>query len=161
MIENRANAILDQYWDGMLPVDVEDIARKMGAIVHHRTDMDDTSGIIAVQDGAPVIYVNNYDASVRQRFTIAHELGHWALRHITEEGEVLPRDSRLTYSMSSSWIEREANQFAAALLMPAEYVEYVMQTGEAVTLAELSRLFGVSNTAMQFRVRNLGLFSAI
>lgn len=161
MIETQANAILGQYWDGMLSVDVEGIAHRMGAIVSRWPDMGDTSGIIQIQNGAPVIYVNQYDAEVRQRFTIAHELGHWALRHITKEGDMLPRDNRLTYSMSSSWIEREANQFAAAFLMPSDAVEFVIQSGHATTLETLAKVFGVSKAAMQFRVNNLGLFSAI
>jgi hypothetical protein len=155
----RASAVLSQYWDGYLPVNVEAIAASMGIGVQF-VPMGEASGEIHLENGHPVILVNQADAPVRQRFTIAHELGHYALGHLREDGQRLFRDDRSHYSMSAPWLERDANRFAASILMPAEAVRYVIQNGHATTLPALTELFGVSRAAMQFRAENLGILNS-
>jgi Zn-dependent peptidase ImmA (M78 family) len=85
----------------------------------------------------------------RRRFTIAHEIGHFVLhpqRLAPERGG----------AVNAAWQgqEREADQFAAELLMPAALVrEAVLEHGD--DLRRLADRFDVSRKAMQVRLRSL------
>lgn len=99
------------------------------------------------------LYVNKEEIVVRQTFTIAHELGHWLLHKTLFEGDpqkyaVLPRNSVPDYSLP---YEKEANHFAAHLLVPSRLLRPVMETS---TVSHLAKAFGVSYTMMSFRVAN-------
>ena len=105
------------------------------------------------QDAA--IYLNRLDSQARQRFTCGHELGHYVKRGSAETGDWEFIDRR--DSVSSRGIdpaEVYANQFAAALLMPASMVRDLADSHEAF---ELAIMFGVSQDAMGLRLRNLGM----
>lgn len=62
------------------PVPVEQLARNAGALISYQPfEAEDISGLLYRTAGtAPVIGVNSNNPKVRQRFTIAHELGHLA-----------------------------------------------------------------------------------
>lgn len=152
-----ASAVLNRLWNGYLPVDVYGIAQAYGIEIREEPLDDALSGYISIENGRPIMRVNVDDIPVRRRFTVAHELGHFVLGHVSQDGETCLRDTRSNYSMSSSWQEREANHFAASLLMPAHAVEYVIRNGDATTLNDLTRMFGVSRAAMQYRAGNLGI----
>lgn len=98
-------------------------------------------------------FINSEHAPVRQRFTTAHELGH-LIRHNQRHSPGTPlyykRDS--LSACGSDDEEVYANQFAAALLMPAELVCAYAESHDEFGLA---RLFGVSLDAMRHRLNNL------
>lgn len=151
-----AAEVLRMYWDGSLPVKVDDIARRMGAHVVKRQGADYTySGYFIdrcdSQDGIPTIEFNGNDSVTRRRFTVAHELGHFALGHGTS-----PRDYAFNATTSDSK-ERAANQFAAEILMPADTVRHVIMKGYASTVEQLASMFGVSTLAMGYRLENIGM----
>lgn len=91
----------------------------------------------------------------RDRFTLAHELGHLFLGHV-DRHEVL-------YRRGANKLEYEANEFAAELLMPRE--EFVNQVNSHVdssgrcNILEVASRFGVSPSAALTRGKFLGLFS--
>ena len=93
----------------------------------------------------PVVVVNSGACAERQRFTIAHELGHLVL---SPGGKVAA--------------ENAANRFAGAFLMPAEALwAEVGKRRSSIGLGELFRLkplFGVSVQALANRCRDLGIF---
>ena len=96
---------------------------------------------------ASVVVVNRKDWGERQRFTLAHELGHMAL------GVAAGIDE-----------EKAAHRFAGAFLMPAETLRAEIGVrrrsisfGE---LFELKRIFGVSVQALTYRCKDLGILSA-
>lgn len=95
----------------------------------------------------------------RRRFTIAHEIGHWVC-HVREgrggeiECRIDPAASAAVKGLSDAR-EREANVFAASLLMPEVVVRSAWDPG--VGVAGLRALFGVSEPAMAWRLYNLGL----
>lgn len=97
-----------------------------------------------------VIFTEKTEAAVRQRFTAAHELGHFALhKHLIGDGvqdNYLLRSDRL-----SSWVEVEANKYAADLLMPYDKIDEAMRQGIRSPKA-LARAFGVSEIAMAIRL---------
>lgn len=94
------------------------------------------------------IFVNADEPDTRQRFTIAHELGHWVCQCL--EGTVEPMYCRADeVDESARALEREANVFAAELLMPEE----------AVRAGQQNR-FGVSDLAYRWRLYSFGLGDA-
>ena len=89
----------------------------------------------------------------RRRFTIAHEIGHFLLH---PERAVTERGGATNKTMAAC--EREANQFAAELLMPEHLVrQAVLEEGPDARL--LADRFDVSAQAMHLRLRRLGLVS--
>lgn len=145
-----ARALLTKHWDGRLPVDPAAIAKAEGLRLE-RLNSDSYSGeFLRAQK---TIRVNTNEAHVRQRFTLAHELGHYALGH-----EDAPRDTSAAFSARAQEPqERAANQFAAELLMPARAVEKLVLSGMFRTTDELAKAFNVSKVAMTFRINNLNL----
>lgn len=147
------------------PLPLEDIARFRGIeVVRDPLESDDdVSGFYFREGNQRVIGVNSAHPRVRQRFTIAHELGHAVLHDA--EGVHLDRTFMFRNRVSSMAIdakERDANAFAAELLMPeSEVLEAVEADGLDITddreIARAARRFGVSVQALTFRLANLGL----
>jgi Zn-dependent peptidase ImmA (M78 family) len=97
------------------------------------------------------IWLNATEPEPRRRFTLAHELGHWVCQCL--EGTAAPvmcRPKDVTESALRA-VEREANIFAAELLMPEPAVR--SSAGEDW----LWRRFGVSDEAMGWRLYSFGL----
>jgi Zn-dependent peptidase ImmA (M78 family) len=152
------------------PVDVQRLAHSLGVSVRFAdAPTSDLSGFLARSDSTKsgfVIGVNRDHSTKRQRFTIAHELAHFALSH---EGDVhvdrsiiAKRDSRS--SMASDSCEMEANQFAAELLMPSSWLSRAIQQRRSGQLDddaidELAERFEVSVQAMTIRLGALGHLS--
>lgn len=153
--EGAAQELLSRYWDRQLPIDPVKIATAAGVFVYGRGGWDDFnypySGYYRKYDGVPSIEYNVSEPPVRQRFTVAHELGHFALGH-----EDAPRDAG-NFQSSGDLRERQANKFAAELLMPASLVTHYYQSGLADSVETLANIFGVSKDAMGYRLINLGL----
>ena len=77
-------------------------------------------------------------------------------------GQVLFRDTTETFTgRVYDPQEVEANRFAAELLMPEKYVQNAIQRDGIKTVQDLAKQFGVSASAMRWRLVNLGLLSAI
>ena len=95
------------------PVDVFAIAQRLGVMLAEASSEEWDGVVESDTDGRAVIYVRSDQALTRQRFTVAHELGHLLLH---EPGR------RFRDSWSSTGVdlaEVQANNFAAALLMPS------------------------------------------
>jgi Zn-dependent peptidase ImmA (M78 family) len=104
----------------------------------------------------PAIYVNAGDHEHRQRFSCAHELGHYFLRAAAEADDsfgYIDRRSELA-SRGTNKAEIYANQFAAELLMPRSGVT---RLATQMSDASLAGTFGVSVDALRYRLENLGL----
>ena len=103
----------------------------------------------------------------RQRFSIAHELGHLFLHmgYLVDEKKWASitdyRDS-VYYRFGYTEEEYEANEFAAALLMPSAEFDAVARRyalGTSYDVTAIARHFGVSAPAARVRGRFLGLFT--
>lgn len=134
----------------------EEAARRLGVeIVEGTADTVDAM-IVHVLSQRPVIAVNKNRPLHRRRFSLAHELGHLVLKHESSVSFLSkPLSGTLSISVRhDAHLEREANAFAAELLMPK-----VMLAREAhkFTLKELSRRYVVSVQAMRIRLKELGL----
>src|SRR5574341_1209231 len=123
--EMRAATRLRQLKTRKAPVDVWRVARQLGVRVERADLGEDCSGVLVRKGGAAVIGVNYSHHPNRQRFTIAHELGHFVLHKgdkYIDKGMTTLQFRNAESSTGTQTEEREANQFAAALLMPQEWV---------------------------------------
>ena len=138
------------------PIDVKALAESCGVLVLPYPFDNDLSGLIVELDGGAAIGVNEDQAEVRQRFTIAHELGHFLMGHHERFHIDLGRGDSDGTPPGYDWLsERAANDFAADLLMPAGMIQR-LEDNERST-SELAELFDVSGLAMGYRLANLGL----
>lgn len=137
------------------PVNVERIARLCGVRVVKHELSEALSGAILENEDGPVIAVNLSQVEGRQRFTVAHELGHHLLRHHDRFHVDLSAHTEVGEPPGYNWLhEREANEFAAQLLMPTGMVK---EMAESMTPRALARKFKVSPMAMSYRLTNLGM----
>lgn len=139
-----------KYWDRLLPIDPVKIATAAGVFVYGRGGRDDVnypySGYYRKYEGVPSIEYNVAEPLVRQRFTVAHELGHCALGH-----EDAPRDAG-NFQSSKECLELQANRFAAELIMPESLVRRYYYSGSVSSVEDLAKAFGVSTDAMGHRL---------
>jgi Zn-dependent peptidase ImmA (M78 family) len=154
-----ARSVLKEHGITSAPVPVDRIARKLGVRVQFAPLDNDLSGMAHIRDGIVVVGVNSLHAPNRQRFTLAHELGHVVLHRPILEGavhvdRVLLRDRNS--STGTDQQEIEANAFASELLMPTEILETILGGRQVILdddeeVAALARKFRVSDSAMRFR----------
>jgi Zn-dependent peptidase ImmA (M78 family) len=153
MSQQTALDVLNHHWDFKLPVDPVAIAKQMGIEVRPAEPGSRESGHYTYRDGRPLITFNESESPVRQRFTIAHEIGH----HVNGDIDA-PRDTDRQMSAGvRDPIEVAANRFAAALLMPADLVRHMIFEEKITNLKRLAAVFGVSTAAMEYRLRNIGI----
>ncbi len=167
--EEIAKQLLTNHAAMRTPVSVKLLAKALGARISVQPfDGDDVSGML-FRDGAKLIIgVNATHAETRQRFTIAHEIGHLVLHPgrpiiLDRVVRVNLRDS--LSGMATDREEIEANQFAASLLMPRDlvvgHVEKMLKTGHRLSeddlVTNLAKVFEVSSQAMEYRLTNLGI----
>jgi Zn-dependent peptidase ImmA (M78 family) len=141
-------------------IDVEKVATKLKIkIVLHLFEKN-ISGVFFKKDGNLFIGVNETHGEKRNRFTIAHEIGHYLLH----SSDALHYDDQTKLPLAEAYFraenvdnpnEREANHFAAELLMPGELIERCIQANIKST-RELAVRFKVSEQAMTYRLINLG-----
>jgi len=161
-VEKRAMEVLKRHGLHSIPVDPVVLANSEGIKVHNaRFAEEGVSGMVAKRGDDLTLLVNQNDPPYRKRFTIAHELGHHFL-HLVSDGEFVDtvrdlfRDTEHEKELSDEKrAEIQANQFAAALLMPRDLVEEAW--AKDPSLLDLARLFNVSEQAIGIRLNVLGL----
>jgi len=92
--------------------------------------------------GAPIILLSTHAPGDRQRFTLAHELGHAVLHDGVSEDQ-----------------EAEADRFASAFLFPPAAARTELQHPTLGTFVALKRRWGISIAALGRRARDLGFMS--
>jgi Zn-dependent peptidase ImmA (M78 family) len=165
-IQQRANAVLAEQGVTAAPVPVERIAKSLSAQVRFSPLDDELSGMVYVKDGAPIIGVNALHHPNRQRFTMAHEIGHLLFHrdeitkeiHVDKGFPMLMRDA--VSSAGINEMEMEANLFAAELLMPVEFLAKSLEgqpfdIDDEGAVSALAKEYKVSPSAMRFRLGNL------
>jgi Zn-dependent peptidase ImmA (M78 family) len=166
---SQAEALIKQLRISEPPIDVEDLAKRLGLnVLYEELGGEDVSGaLVRTKEGANVL-VQASDPKNRQRFTIAHEIAHFQLEHCFPGERHVHVDKGNFYrsrnSLSAAGVdpmEIEANQFAASLLMPTDLVKREVQALQAKPLLDqhvalLAKRFGVSEHAMTIRLTRLG-----
>ena len=150
---DHAQRILTEYAVTALPVPVEKIAKSLGIAVRFSPLDQELSGMAFIKDGVSVIGVNALHHPNRQRFTIAHELGHHTV-HV-DKGFTLWRGELAT--QGTDRVEVQANAFASELLMPKQFISQIegiesLDIDDEVGMKALAKRFRVSVTALQNRL---------
>lgn len=151
-IRRQAARLLDSAGISHEPVSLRDVvsALNLELVTRTREPFTSEAALEPLGDGRAIV-LNGPGDSSRKRFTIAHEIGHFVLhpeRCRPERGGAANEAGRAE--------EREADTFAAELLMPEHLVrEAVREHGPDAT--RLADRFEVSRKAMQTRLRSLGL----
>src|SRR6266850_2021791 len=162
-LKEHAEQLLRKFKIENAPVPVEEIAIKLGANVTYEPfeGQGDISGMLLREKDRIVIGINSAHPSVRQRFSIAHEIGHLVMHNgafFVDKAVRFNRDS--TSSLAIDQREIEANGFAAELLMPEELVTESVRKRlakkanlpRATLISELAQEFQVSTQAMEIRL---------
>jgi len=145
------------------PVSVRKIAALRGCSVVTADLEDSLSGMAFTKGGRPAIIVNASHHPNRQRFTIAHELGHHLMHQdFLAEGVHVDKGILKRGALSTAGVdfkEIEANAFAAELLMPREMIKNLIPSDfdlqDEVALTNYAKLFGVSSSALNYRIINI------
>lgn len=154
------------------PVPVDVLIRRQGIEIARKNLDDETSGFVYVDSktNSTVIGLNVSHSKTRQRFTLAHELGHFVMHKTTgghlhvDEKDFFVRFRDKHSGDGSDQQEKEANAFAAELLMPKHFLERdVKQLKDGVSISDekairsMANRYGVSLQALLFRLGNLNL----
>lgn len=161
-IRQRVEGLLSESGVRRPPVPVEEIAERLGLEIRYAPFDGDLSGALVRSKDETYIGVNSSDHPNRQRFTIAHELGHFVLHrgitlHVDKNFRVNLRDGDSSRGIDRD--EMEANRFAAELLMPTRLImrdlEQLRDVNQAA-LDSMARRYKVSAHAMRIRLGNFG-----
>ena len=152
-IQSKVNTLLEHTQCDTYPVPIVRIAESIGYTVHFM-DMDSNDSIVGkVSHTDKKIYVKQGDIPQRQRFTIAHELGHIKLHN----GDKF-RTERGLNVFSDDPEEVEANRFAAMLLMPENEFRRIWEISEQ-SIEYVANYFAVSKLSASIRANTLNLLS--
>jgi hypothetical protein len=138
------------------PISVEAVMTLCNVRFTIRPMPEGLSGLVVVVSDSPVIAVRSQDNPRRRRFSFAHELGHVLLGHHDTfhvdftRAEGFPPDYNWRH-------ERAANDFGAALLMPAALVREDIENIVPLDVRDLSKRYEVSEQAMSIRLSSLGI----
>ena len=169
-IEIKAVQIISDINCYSAPVNVRKIAENLGLEIKEHDLGENVSGVLFIDKGKGIIGLSPNESQVRQRFTIAHELGHYILHRLNKEMFVDHKQFKAVFrdhvsSTGELEQEREANAFAAALLMPKDLLlmeidNVIFDLGEEDydAIKSLATKFQVSTQAMTYRIANLNLF---
>jgi Zn-dependent peptidase ImmA (M78 family) len=160
-IQREVDSLLAKHNVTRLPVAIDEIAQGEGAEISYERLEGDLCGFFVSGKTNVVIGVNKWHHPNRQRFTIAHELGHSVLHDIDDVH--VDKEFKYRSPISAKVIdieEIEANTFAAWILIPERMllsdisnVGIDLQDDERVR--ELAKKYAVSQQSMSFRVMNL------
>ncbi|MEK7070802.1 MAG: ImmA/IrrE family metallo-endopeptidase [Patescibacteria group bacterium] len=139
------------------PIDVEKVAQRLGFTIIEADFPDNYSGEIFIEGNVKSIGINKNHNSSRKRFSIAHELGHYLNAHqnFDDGGEMLD-DINFDFTNPIHRQEKEANMFAAELLMPKDFL--IKDLNEfGLDINKLKEKYDVSEQSMWIRLTSLRL----
>jgi Zn-dependent peptidase ImmA (M78 family) len=166
-IASHVSKLLDDCHIEQPPIDLGRVARHLGLKITYRELPKTISGFLHRRSsGGAMIVVNSKHLSGRQRFTIAHEIGHFVLGHYENEIYV-DKTYKVQFRSDAHEVshpeEAQANTFAAALLMPKEMLaKDVRQRAHGHQIEDdvidaLMQRYRVSERALLIRLNTIGL----
>lgn len=148
----EAQKLRDLSWDGKFPVELTPFVHEVGAELYTADLGSDLSGVVSKDSHKPArIVTNSRHVERRNRFTIAHELGHIVERkNVAQDDEYSFEEYRgRAYDLHEFF----ADEFAGELLMPAFAVRALEATGS--TSEQMADYFNVSVDAVKKRLVRL------
>lgn len=162
IINRIAQNIIDAYAIEIPITDLNDVVRRMGGAIYSDYGLDEyADGRIWKEGNRFVICVSANKPENRKRFTIAHEIGHLFLHmgYIVNQNLWNRQDNQTYYRNGDSEEEYEANEFAAALLMPEIAYKQILDKYSHDMMVDMNLVaehFGVSTEAAINRGKWLG-----
>lgn len=168
--EKKAAELLNRCGITRPPIDLEVLAKQIGAdIQYERLESSVSALLVRAADGQARIGVNASHHRNRQRFSIAHEIGHFLLHShqptLFVDGEMIYfRDNASSEARDKR--EIQANAFAASVLMPEDLLRADLHGAgidiqDDVAVKRLAERYQVSPQSLAIRLVNLGLVSGI
>ncbi len=165
-IEKSANTVLSKCGTPQkFKISIKKICHKLKFVYIEEPLESNCSGMSVVDGEKKTIIVNSGHNEKRRKFSVAHEIGHILLHgyealNIDNTGSLVMFRNEKS-SKGTDWKEREANYFAACLLMPKDKILEVTEKFNKGCISEdqleeLSDKFGVSVQAMCIRLTQLG-----
>jgi Zn-dependent peptidase ImmA (M78 family) len=153
---NMARKVLKDYKLSEIPTDLTVIFQRLDLKYIELNDADEIDGAILEIEGKPAIAVLNKARPLqRQRFTLAHELGHIFLEHIKRDiydSEEIRESDAESSGKTKPPKEIEADIFASELLVPYEQLK--KYHADMSNVDKLAVIFQVSKQAMTLAVMN-------
>lgn len=134
-------------WNMNIPISLSAICRKTGIEMLFSKEMNAIGACYFNCGGRRLIIVNDNTRRERQRFSIAHEIGHFILGHGPLAFNLVKTDEDRFPSQ-----EVQANAFAAELLMPKPYLQHYGY----LTPSQIAQICDVSLGAATIRAREFG-----
>lgn len=151
--EYTESIILKELGELTAPVKIETIVKNYGIQVFKNKMGDSESGAIIINDDSSGIVVNSDESLTRQRFTIAHEFGHFISYKLQgKTGEIVEFRDGMS-SLGTNMEEVFANKFASAILMPKKLLLNMLEVVDDI--GKLAHLFDVSKKSVENRLKNL------
>jgi predicted transcriptional regulator len=139
---------------------LEPVVQKLGGRITVQNAWDAaeaSSGSIKIRSDSDFeIFLPLHTGPIRDRFTIAHEIGHYVLHYLWPKSQGKDVGPIEVMRYGTGRVEWEANWFAAGFLMPAAAFK-LAHTRFSGDLASLSSEFKVSMEAARIRVQSLEL----
>lgn len=163
MKKNRSIFSVINEYRKQIPVNLNSLLKELEIELQYANLKKDISGVIQKHNDSYRIIVNENHPKTRQRFTIAHELGHFILhRDLINDGIYDNMAYRCEYPNEynnpniGSYEETEANKMAVNILMPLDMVEKYREdyknVDENSLVEKMAEVFQVSKQAMAIRL---------
>jgi len=137
------------------PIPEDKIAKALGLEIIYYPFPQEMSGLLVKDKELKAIGINQNQHPHRQRFSIAHEIGHYKLNHTDELFIDLFGLDYTDHKPANPNFEQEANQFAAELLIPYDMI--IRDTKQTKDVKTLAKKYDVSEQAMLIRLLKLNL----
>ncbi len=156
--DSAISLLNDIGWSEPSDMNMEEIAWSCGLVVKF-AQMDGSQGRIIMNQNEGIISINNtINYQPKINYIIAHEIGHSRLhRHLSVFND---SDKTLSEWYAQGPQEKEANAFAAELLLPSDLFERKVKNKKLnlPLIEEIANFFGASKTATFLRYKDLGPF---
>ncbi len=146
--KTAARRLIEKY-KVMCPIDLYNLASKIGAEIYETNKLPDTILGSARKSNISIwiITVNTNQILERCRFTIAHEIGHIILNHHPAKYHLLINNNQ--------YKERQANIFATELLMPSKEFKNIYFNCHITDVLGVANYFQVSKQAASIRIEEV------
>ncbi|WP_442591922.1 ImmA/IrrE family metallo-endopeptidase [Pedobacter sp. AW31-3R] len=145
----------------VVPFDLNKLVNQYAKVYYKSIPIQGVDGVcinLKKPGKIPTVIVNDDAVQVRQRFTLAHELGHiiipWHLGTIIDEIDI---NEKTSIRDKQYWIlESEANRFASELLMPIDFIleQFNVNPDPEFLIDQIKRKCGVSEIAAKIRLNS-------
>ena len=157
LARNMARKAIKDYKLTEVPTDLRKVFQSLGLKYIELDDPKDIDGAILEIENEPSIAVLNRAKPIqRQRFTLAHELGHIFLKHkqrdVYDPGAEREFNEEDVESRGKPPVEVEADVFASELLVPFDQIKKFQK--EMNNVEKMAAIFQVSKQAMTLAIMN-------